>query len=82
METIFDYNLTKGELKRFNLTNQQSIEELKRLYSEDKDNVKCRDSNYYQLGLLFAMRNDDKKAAVYFDKIENRELLATLIEDF
>jgi hypothetical protein len=76
METIFDYNPTEGELKRFNLTNSKLIEEVKPLYNE------FNDSRLYHLGLLFLMRKQSKKANYYFSQINDKRLLSTLIEDF
>ena len=74
METIFDYNPTERELKRFNFTNPEIIKFAKE--------SKCSDSHLYQLGMLFSMRGDSKRADEYWSKIEDHRLLSTLIEDF
>ena len=82
METIFDYNPTEGELKRFNLRTQKDIDEIKYLYAKDTNNKDCQDSINYQLGLLFAMRGNKNKSILFFNKIYNRNMLTTLIQDF
>ena len=74
METIFDHNPTDEELKRFG--GKEVVEDLiaKGYYTEDDAN--------YQLGILFSMRKDLKKAEEYFSKIENKSMLDLLIQDF
>jgi hypothetical protein len=76
VETIFDYELTRGELNRFNLTSPKLIEMTKEIHARSNDD------RLYALGLLFAMRGDYVKAAEYRSKIERKSLLDTLIEDF
>jgi len=78
METIFDYNPTEEELGRFNLRTQKQIDEIKRLYEEYPD----VDSINYQLGLLFAIRGDKRKANKYWSYIKDKSMLSTLIQDF
>jgi hypothetical protein len=80
IETIFDYNPTKGELKRFNLTSPELIEMTKEF--DHMPNSKSNDSRLYSLGLLFSMRGNDKKANEYWNKIENKDILSTLVQDF
>jgi hypothetical protein len=83
METIFDYNPTKAELKRFNLTTLESIESVKSLYAKDGDTDECcKDSILYQLGFLFVMRGNDKKANKYWEKMKDKRMLSTLVQDF
>jgi hypothetical protein len=77
METIFDYNPTQGELNHFGLTSQSYIDFFKKEFLP-----KSPDSRYYQLGMLFAMRGDNKKADVYWSKVKDVGLLSTLVEDF
>jgi hypothetical protein len=75
MESIFDYELTQGELNRFGLRTPEQVQltrEFEKKYPDDR---------YYRLGLLFAMRGDKKKANEYWSKIEDRKMLSTLIED-
>jgi len=76
METIFDYELSEGELRRFGLF--EVPPEILKTAKESK----CEDSNLYQLGLLFSMRGDDKKAKTYWGKIKDKRILSTLIQDF
>ena len=78
METIFDYNPTDGELGRFNLRTQKQIDEMKCFYEEYPD----ADSINYQLGLLFSMRGDKRKANKYWSCIKDKRMLSTLIQDF
>jgi hypothetical protein len=76
IETIFDYDLSEGELKRFNITDPFLRGHMKIMLS------KSPDDRYYTLGLLFAMRGDKRKAKKYWDKIEDKRMLSTLIQDF
>jgi hypothetical protein len=80
VETIFDYNLTESELKRFNLTSPELIEMAKEF--DSRPDTKSNDSRLYALGLLFSMRGNDKKANEYWSKIENKDILSTLVQDF
>ena len=75
MKTIFDYNPTEEELKRFGGIDslQWAIE--RGLY-ENEDNIN------YHLGLLFAGRGDKVKANAYFSKVKNKDMLRTLMQDF
>lgn len=47
-----------------------------------KITIRNADNNYYSRGLLFAMRGEKEKANEYFDKIKNKKMLSTLVEDF
>ena len=80
METIFDHNPTEGELRRFNITTPEIAEEIKPFFTIDSD--VARDDNYYYLGVLFAMRKDYKKANEYWNKIKDKRILSTLVQDF
>ena len=77
METIFDHNPTDKELKRFG--GRESFEFFK---SHGIDEFSCADNNWYMIGLLYAGRGNYNKANEYFSKIENKELLSTLMQDF
>ena len=77
METIFDYNPTDEELKRFG--GRKNLEYLKQHGIDPFDNA---DDANFSLGLLFSMRGEKKRANEYWAKIVDRTLLATLIEDF
>lgn len=77
METIFDYNPTDLELKRFG--GKESFEFLK---ENGLQRIITEDDNLYQLGILFAMRGEIKKANEYWSKIKNKDMLDTLIQDF
>ena len=75
VETIFDYNPTYEELKRFG--GRSSFEFL------EKNGIKlCDDDKYYMLGMLFSMRGDKVKACEYWNKITSNEMLMTLWQDF
>ena len=75
METIFDHNVTDNELKRFG-GRETLIKFIERgLYEID-------DNRLYHLGLLFAGRGDYEKAKCYFNKIEHKEMLSSLVQDF
>ncbi|MDR1343518.1 MAG: hypothetical protein LBK18_09745 [Prevotellaceae bacterium] len=80
IETIFDYNPSKGELRRFNITSQEEANSVKGLYQKYPD--EAHDSICYQLGLLFLMRLDRKKAKMYFDRMKDKAMLSTLVQDF
>lgn len=76
-ETIFSYNPTGDELKRFGGLDQ--------FVWADKvglDIYLSNDNRLYHLGLLFSMRKNDKKANEYWSKIENKMMLSTLVQDF
>ena len=75
METLFDHNPTDYELTRFG--GREQFDFYKSIGFECS-----QDDNYYMIGLLYAGRGDDKTAAKYFNKIKNRKLLVTLMEDF
>lgn len=77
METIFDYNPTDEELKRFG--GRKQFEWYKKLGFEPYSHP---DDANYALGLLFSMRGDKKKANEYWAKIKHKEILSTLVEDF
>jgi hypothetical protein len=82
IETIFDYNPTEQELKRFGFDRndgyghyEERLANLKKWHSEGER------PDYYCLGLLFSMRGDKKRATEYFSKAHpwQRDLL---IKDF
>lgn len=77
METIFDYNPTDLELKRFG-----GKEAFKFCQEHGIDPFACVDDNLYQLGLLFSMRGDDKKANEYWSRMKDKSMLGTLVQDF
>lgn len=71
-ETIFDFNPTDAELKRFGLD-----------YSDKNYLIESPDTCNYQLGILFTIRNNNKMAEFYFNKIKNRKWLSGLfMQDF
>lgn len=81
METIFDYNPTELEMKRFGI--QARFGDIDNQINLMKEmNAKSPDDNNYQLGLLFAMRGDMEKSDKYFSQIEDKTMLRTLVEDF
>lgn len=55
IETIFDFNPTDAELKRFGLT-----------HSDKEILLEFPDTCNYQLGVLFSIRKNEKKANEYF----------------
>ena len=75
METIFDHNPTDKELMRFG--GRENL-----LKFTEKGLYEIEDNRLYHLGLLFSGRKDYEKANSYFDKIEDRSLLKTLVQDF
>lgn len=77
METIFDHNPTDKELKRFG-----GRESFDFFASKGIDEFSCADNNWYMIGMLYAGRGNLDKANLYFSKIENKEMLSTLIQDF
>ena len=77
METIFDHNVTEDELRRFG--GREAFEKAKR-YGVDL--LSDRDTNFYQIGILYAGRGDEKKANEYWSKIKDKKLLSTLVQDF
>jgi hypothetical protein len=80
METIFDYNPTDTELKRWvNAKDPAEREKQRQFLKEILESADAPD--YYYLGLLFASRGDKKRANEYFAKAKpwQRDLL---IQDF
>lgn len=77
METVFDHNVTEDELKRFG--GREAFEKAKR-YGVDL--LSDRDTNFYQIGILYAGRGDEEKANEYWSKIKDKKLLSTLVQDF
>ena len=77
METIFDFNPTDKELKRFG--GREQFEKAKK-YGIDP--FGDEDTNNYQLGLLFSMRGNKEKAEHYWNQLKNKNILKTLIQDF
>ena len=75
LETVFDHNPTDLELKRFG--GREWFEQAKE-YGVELD----EDENYYQIGLLYSGRGDYNTAKKYFEKIKDKSMLKTLIEDF
>lgn len=77
METIFDYNPTNLELKRFG--GKEAFE-----YAKQKNiNLFANsDNNLWQIGLLFSMRGDSQKANDYWNKMKDKSQLTILIQDF
>ncbi len=76
-ETIFNHDIKLNELKRFGGLNlfEKCINVKLDLY-EDSDDI------YYQLGVLMSMRGDIQESKRYFDKIADKSMLTTLINDF
>ena len=74
-ESIFDYNPTEEEMKRFG-----GLDCL--LWAIGKGAYKIADNRNYHLGLLFSMRGDKEKAISYFNQIEHKEMLKALMQDF
>lgn len=77
METIFDYNPTDEELKRFG--GREQFEWYRKLRFDPFSN---EDNANYALGLLFSMRGNKKRANEYWAKINDKTILSTLVEDF
>ena len=77
METIFDHNVTEEELKRFG-----GREAYDYFASKGIDLFSDSDTNYYQIGILYASRGNMKKASEYWSKIEDERILTTLVQDF
>lgn len=77
METIFDHNPTKAELGRIFPGGMRLFNEI-----GGYKGFKHQDDIFYHLGLLFSMRGNAQKANEYWNKIEDKRLLSTLIEDF
>ena len=75
IETILDYNPTEEEWKRFG--GKEFIMKYREIYLQSHS-----DNHNYHLGLLFSMRDDKYKANTYFNKIEDKGMLQTLVEDF
>jgi len=68
VETIFDYNPTEQELRRFRVKREdECYEESLALLKESMTSAKTPE--YYCIGLLFAMRGETEKANDYFAKI-------------
>lgn len=75
IETILDYNPTEEEWKRFG--GKESFMRWFDVY------IKSSPDNFnYHLGLLFSIRGYKEKAHYYFSKIEDKDMLMTLWEDF
>lgn len=77
MKTIFDFNPTDLELKRFG--GRKHFEKAKEYGINPFGNA---DTNNYHLGVLFLMRGNKKQANYFFKKIKNKKILKTLVEDF
>ncbi len=77
METIFDHNVTEEELKRFGGRDAYDF-----FASKGIDLCADSDTNFYQIGILYANRGDMKKANEYLSKIQDKRILSTLVQDF
>ena len=77
METIFDHNVTDKELERFG-----GREAFDFFASNGINLFDNEDTNNYQIGLLYAGRNDKEKAEIYFSRVKDKSLLSTLMQDF
>ena len=75
IETILDYNPTEEEWKRFG--GKSVFMRWFDLYTKSSP-----DNLNYHLGLLFSMRGNKEKANHYFSKIEDKDMLMTLWQDF
>jgi len=75
-ESIFDFELSEGEKRRFNILKPELYEMVK------ESDARCSDDRYYRLGMLYAMRGDYDKSREYYDRIEDREMLRTLVDDY
>ena len=76
IETIFDHDVTDVELTRFG--GKEMFEWLK---EHGHEPYTSQDDAYYAIGLLYAGRGDYQKAKKYFEIIENKRLLTTLVQD-
>lgn len=72
VETVFDHNVTDDELKA--VTGAEFTKEQYLSVSLSQD------SEYCALYRLFSLRNDTEKASIYFNKIKNEELRASITE--
>lgn len=77
METIFDHNVTDEELKRFGGRAAYDY-----FASKGIDLFADSDTNFYQIGILYAGRGDMKKANEYWSRIKDKSMLSTLVQDF
>lgn len=73
-ETIYDYNPTPKECGRFGGLSNKGV--MLRYYKA------CNDGRLYHLGLLFSMRGDKERAESYWEQMEDKEPLKTLVCDF
>jgi tetratricopeptide (TPR) repeat protein len=80
VESIFDYNPTEQELRRFGIKKEYGrYEEQVKEYKEILERL--NHPEYYVLGLLFSMRGDKKRAIEYFAKAPSYQQ-DLLIQDF
>jgi len=80
METIFDYNPTELELRRFGMRREDGYYE-KQIARNKEIMSNSSEPEYYYLGLLFSMRGDKKRAAEYFAQATPGQR-SMLIQDF
>lgn len=77
MKTIFDFNPTDLELKRFG--SRDTFEKAKE-YGVDL--FANSDNNLWQIGLLFSMRGDNATANHYWNQMKDKRQLKILVQDF
>lgn len=79
METIFDHNPTKEELKRFGFREYEtfSIQEQKDFYL----NHPSVDTYNYHLYILFSIRGNDERAKELYQKLSS-DYKGLLMQDF
>ena len=77
METIFDHNVTKEELRRFG--GEEYFEKAKK-YGVDP--YKTADSANYAIALLYSMRGDKEKANQYLKKIKDYSLIQATWKEY
>ncbi|MDR1593292.1 MAG: hypothetical protein LBS43_02250 [Prevotellaceae bacterium] len=82
VETIFDYNPTERELRRWGVDKNDGYGHYEERFALFKKIVTTsKETDYYMLGLLFSMRGDRKRAAEYFAKAPSWQQ-DLLIQDF
>jgi hypothetical protein len=72
VESIFDYNPTEQELKRFGISREKEKKHGRKYEDQIEDMKKVIAEvglpEYFRIGILFSMRGDKKRAAEYFAK--------------
>lgn len=76
-ETIFDYNPTDAELKRFG-----GRERFAWLMEQNINLFEHDDDRYYCLALLFGGRKDKSRFLHYCSLIKNKSRLGVFMQDF